>query len=252
MNRKILYLLCLMCLLVSSPLYAKSKSSKDTPGSAIFVMSYAKEAYVSTKSFSYTSDFLALDMKVPQIEGLTSRSFEKEINKQLLRDAKLRKKNMINEAKLYNKDMIRDGLTPIKFEYLESYNIIPSPGPYLTIELFKYQYSGGAHGLSELGYLTIDTEKNKIVQLSDLFKDNIDYTKLINEQINEAIKLRMKQGEYFFVGENGFISIKKDPLFYINKNNQIVIVFNVYEIAPYAAGPVQFPLNTDILLPYMK
>lgn len=232
--------------------YAKIKSDKEKPGAAIFVIATENSISACPKSYTHQSEVISLDIKVPQLYGLTDSKFEKEFNQRLLKEAVQRKKYAISEAELYNKDMIRDGLKPIKFEYLESYSIIPSPLPYYTLELFKYQYSGGAHGLGELSYITIDTKKNSIISLEDLFKPTVDYKALINNQIKEQINVRIKQGEFFFVGDDGFVSIKDQQNFYINQNGIITIVFNVYEIAPYAAGAIEIPLNMGELLPYMN
>lgn len=232
--------------------YAKTNSGKEKPGAAIFVMATDSNPSVCPKSYNTQSDVISLDIKVPKFNGLTDSRFQKQLNQKLLKEALERKKHAILEANQYNKEMIRDGLKPIKFEYLESYSVIPSPSPYYTLEFFKYQYSGGAHGLGELRYLTVDYKNNREVSLIDLFKPNVDYKTLINEQIQEQIQKRIQQGDVFFIGQDGFVGIKDQQNFYINQNGVIIIVFNVYEIAPYAAGTIEIPLNMDRLLPYMK
>ncbi|ADZ83890.1 DUF3298 and DUF4163 domain-containing protein [Cellulosilyticum sp. ST5] len=239
------------CMLFTT-LYAKTQPAKEKPGAAIFVMATQNSVTACPKSYHYQSEVISLDMKIPQLQGLTDRTFQRQFNQNLLKEAKARKKNAISEALQYNKEMIRDGLKPLKFEYLESYTAIPSPYPYYTLEFFKYQYSGGAHGLGELRYITIDLIKNKIISLKDLFKPTVDYKALINAGINEQISRRIQQGEVFFVGDGGFVGIKDEQNFYINQDGLIVIVFNVYEIAPYAAGVIEIPLDMTKLLPYMK
>lgn len=256
MNKKrIIQAMCALgliyCMLFTT-LYAKTKPAKEKPGVAIFVMAMQNPITACPKSYQHQSEVISLDMKVPQLQGLTNRTFQKRFNEQLLKEAKVRKKNAISEAQQYNKEMIRDGLKPLKFEYLESFTAIPSPYPYYTLEFFKYQYSGGAHGLGELRYITIDLMKNEIISLKDLFKPTVDFKALINAEINEQISRRTQQGEVFFVGNDGFIGIKDQQNFYINQEGLIVIVFNVYEIAPYAAGVVEIPLDMTRLLPYMK
>lgn len=249
--KKICILTLVYCMLFTLS-YAKTKSDKEKPGAAIFVIATEKSISACPKLYNHQSQVISLDMKVPQLYGLTDIKFEKAFNHKLLKEALQRKKYAISEAELYNKDMIRDGLKPIKFEYLESYSIISSPLPYYTLELFKYQYSGGAHGIGELNYITIDTNKNSIITLKDLFKSTIDYKALINNQIKTQIDARTKQGEVFFLGDDGFVSIKDQQNFYINPNGVITIVFNVYEIAPYAAGAIEIPLNMEELIPYMN
>ncbi len=247
-----------MCLLgiiyciLSTTLYAKTRSTKEKPGAAIFVMATKDSLLTCTKSYKYNSEVISLDMKVPQISGLKNHHFQKQLNHKLLTEAKARKKIAISEAEQYNKEMIKDRLPPLKFEYMESFAVIPSPPRYFTLELFKYQYSGGAHGISQLNYITVDLENNKIIQLKDLFKPNVNYTSIINKAINAQLIKRQAEGEVFFIGPGGFNGIKEDQNFYIDSNGNIIIVFNVYEIAPYAAGVVEVPLSKTDLSPYMK
>ncbi len=238
--------------ILSTTLYAKARSNKEKPGAAIFVMVAKDFPLTCTKSYQYNTEVISLDMKVPQILGLEDYHFQKQFNHKLLKEAKARKKAAISEAKQYNKEMIRDGLPPLKFEYMESYAVIPSLPRYYTLELFKYQYSGGAHGISQLNYITLDLENNQIIQLKDLFKSNVNYISVINKVITAQLIKRQAEGEVFFIGPGGFNSIKEDQNFYIDSHGNIIIVFNVYEIAPYAAGAVEVPLSITDLSPYMK
>ena len=159
---------------------------------------------------------------------------------------------MFELAKEYNKDIIKDGLSPILFEYLETYSVISTIKPYLTIETNRYQYSGGAHGINELSYINWNTETNKQVYIGDLFKKDVDYLQLINTLVKEEISRRSALGEYFFSGSDGFQTIQQTQSFYINKEGDLMIVFNVYEIAPYASGPIYIKLPLMKLAPYLN
>lgn len=249
---KAMYLINLILLICPSIMAAKIKSPRNTPGTAIFVMANMNQITVESKQLNYDKDSLKLNIQIPQLYGLKNSQFEKKLNANLLKDSKNRKKQIIEEAKAYNKDMIKDGLPLVSFEYIESYSIIPTLKPYYTIEFFKYQYSGGAHGLSNLNYIVLNTETSQFVQIKDLFKEKVNYVAIINSHIKKQIQLRMQQGEYFFTGNDGFQSIKENQPFFINEKGDLVVVFNVYEIAPYVAGPIFFTLPFKDLLPYMK
>lgn len=256
MKRRILqqamYLLCISFVISPCNLYAKTRTTKDTPGTAIFVMANTSPITVLTKHIVHQSDIINLDIKVPQIKGLSDKKFEKQLNKSFLNEALAHEKEALRVAREYNKEILQDQLTPLKFEYLSSYTLINAPTPYFVIEFLDYQYSGGAHGISYQKYVTIDTDKNKIVALKDLFKENTDYKQSINAEINKQIKERTSKGEIFFTGSQGFVGIKDDQVFYINALEDIVIVFNLYEIAPYAAGVIEFALSRKSLESYLK
>lgn len=249
---KAMYLFNLILLICPNVMAAKIKSPRNTPGTAIFVMADMNQITIESKQLNYDDEGLKLSMQVPQLHGLKDSQFERSLNTKLLKDAKNRKKQMIEEAKAYNQDMAKDGLPLVPFEYIESFSIISSLKPYYTIEFFKYQYSGGAHGLSNLNYIILNTDTTQFVELKNLFKEKVNYIAIINDYIKKQIELRMQQGEYFFIGNDGFQSIKENQPFFINEKGDLIIVFNVYEIAPYVAGPIFITIPYKDLLPYMK
>lgn len=249
--KAMLYLLCIFTLI--SPIMAQAKTGKkDKPGTAIFVMSDIPCIMATTKHISKDLSTLYLDIKLPQLHGFSDTKFEKSLNHRFLKEGKSKATNAIHNAENYNKANLEDNIPPLKFEYLSNYTLIETVDPYFVIEFLDYEYSGGAHGLSTQKYVVLDTINNEEVSLSSLFKANAPYKEIINEEINRQIIARTAKGEFFFTGSDGFSGIKDNVQFYINKYGQLVIVFNVYEIAPYAAGVVEFPINSDILQSILK
>lgn len=249
--KAMLYLLCIFTLV--SPILTQAKSNKkDKPGTAIFVIADIPCIMATTKHLSKDLPTLYLDIKLPQLHGFSDKKFEKHLNHRFLKEGKSKAANAVHNAETYNKANLEDNIPPLKFEYLSNYTLIETVDPYFVIEFLDYEYSGGAHGLSNQKYIVIDTLNNKEVSLSDLFKPNVPYKETINQEINRQIIARTAKGEFFFTGSDGFSGIKDNVQFYINKNNQIVIVFNVYEIAPYAAGAIEFPINSEILQSILK
>ena len=248
-----MYLIFCLMMCIPNIQYAKNAKSSRTPGTAIFVMATNEQnLIVNDKTFNVQNDGLKLNVHVPQFENLPNKDFQKQLNDTLLKEAKKRKKDMIALAKSYNKDFIQYGLTPVPFEYIETFSIIPSVYPYYTIELYKYQYSGGAHGISELSYINLNQQTSQLIRLKDLFKEQVDYIAVINEQVRQEIMRRQALGEFFFTGSDGFQTIKENQPFFINKDGNLVIVFNVYEIAPYASGAIYITINLNNLAPYLK
>ena len=250
--KKAMYVISLALLFSPYTAYGKHQVPKDVPGSAIFVMAPAHEITADTKEMQIKNEILQLDVKIPQLSGLKNKKFQKQFNKTLLKEAKARIKKVTHDAEIYNKQMLEDALTPLKFEYVESFVLIKSPSSYASLAFLKYEYSGGAHGLSHQSYLTFDLNNSSIVTLKGLFKEGVDYKKLIDQAIRLQLKERTEKGEYFFTGAAGFNGIKDNQEFYINTEGQLVIVFNVYEIAPYAAGVIEFTLDSSKLMPYLK
>lgn len=95
---------------------------------------------------------------------------------------------------------------------------------------------------SESNYYNLDLNTGKLITLKDLL--GADYMELANESIRKQISERQRSGETFFAEEKGgFSGISEDAKFYINEENHPVIVFDKYEIAPGAAGEVEFEIT---------
>ena len=245
-----------VCLLINSlfsvPMLAKTKPTRSIPGTAIFVMAELPTVQIQNKILTANTPHMHLTISVPQFSGLKDKQFEETLNKRLLKESKHNKDVFINTVNAYQKDLIQDLNSPIVFEYRESFTPIKSIPPYLIVEQFKYQYNGGAHGDSQYQYLVIDTARSKIISLRELFKDNVDYKSVLSNKISQMITERVQQGAFYFSGSDGFQSIKDDQPFYINQKGELVIVFNIYEIAPYAAGTQYFSIPRSELTPYLK
>lgn len=251
--KKVLCVILISNFIFSHNIYATSKNNRDRPGTAIFVMAINQTSYISivSKKLNFNNDIVNINMEIPQIKGLSDKQFEKELNSQLLNDAKRIKKETISTAKEYNKDLVKDKLNIIPFELIRKYNYVESVSPIFAIGIFEYTYSGGAHGLGTQTYINIDTKQNKLLTLKDIFKEGTDYKNIINDKIRTQMEERKKQGEFFFEGAKGFVSISDNQPFYINKKGDLVIVFNVYEIAPFGAGIIEFTIPKSDLGNYI-
>lgn len=106
-----------------------------------------------------------------------------------------------------------------------------------------YKYSGGAHGYYEYVPYNIDLRSGNNLTLKEIFRQDVDYKALINNEINNQIKELAKKEEnvdkiYEFYG------IKENQKFYL-EDGRLVIYFDLYDIAPYAAGIPEFPIPID-------
>jgi hypothetical protein len=111
-----------------------------------------------------------------------------------------------------------------------------------------YEFTGGAHGLTNIKSFNYDLVKEKELKLEDLFKANSNYKEVINNHIKEEIS---KQPEIYFQGQDGFSSIKDNQDFYISDEG-IVIYFSLYDIAPYSSGIPMFTITWDEIIDYLE
>lgn len=122
--------------------------------------------------------------------------------------------------------------------------------------------TGGAHGMHDDITYNIDLKTGKLIELNDLFKENVDYKKTIDSKIKEQIKalnedeknFLIKSGqkeEDFYPVYDGFAGIKEDQSYYLT-DGKLGVYFGLYEIAPYAAGVPTFEIPFEDLKEYIK
>jgi len=105
---------------------------------------------------------------------------------------------------------------------------------------------------------TLDKTSGKVLKLKDLFLEDSDYVGVISEEILRQMTERVKNGEgsYFIPGsiwseKECFKKISEDQNFYINEENQLVIVFDEYKVAPGSMGTPQFEIDEEVLAEIM-
>jgi hypothetical protein len=186
------------------------------------------------------SQLINIDLNIPVIKGLKNEEIQSRLNLHLENDARERQKAMIKEAES-NSDFI---LT----EPYHTYALVSRVNQYyitkntLSFYVDYYSFTGGAHGMTERKAYNLDLNTGEELSLGDFFAYDFDYTAMINEKVQRAIK---QNPDLYFTGEYGFKGITGDQGFYL-ENNNLIVYFLQYEIAPYAAGirtfaiPLQF------------
>ncbi len=194
---------------------------------------YVKKITLVDKIIKEKTDFINIDVEIPQIVGLSNESKEKTINKEILDWTNL----WIKETK----DTSEDIKPTIPYELMARY-ILTNSEDILSFYIDYYQFSGGAHGITTRNTYNIDVKTGDKLMLKDLFTEGYDYKTYINEEISKEIS---KHPEYYFTGKEGFSGIKEDQSFYI-RDNKIIIHFPYYEIAPYVTGMPEFEINYNV------
>jgi len=116
----------------------------------------------------------------------------------------------------------------------------------LSLSLFNYAYTGGAHGLTLQQSLTFDIGTGKCYTLAELFKPGSPYVSRLSDLIKEQIESRQ------IATIDPFTTIRLDQPFYI-ADRSLVIYFALYELTPYAFGFPYFPISvydlTEVINP---
>lgn len=201
---------------------------------------FIEEAIIVDKNIKEKNDYLTVDVKIPQINGLKNRSEEKVINSKILDFTNL----WISDVKEIADEYYGapNNLIPtFPYELVASYTV-KNNDKILSFYIDYYQFTGGAHGITTRIPYNIDTSSGKQLLLGDLFKYKSDYEKLINNEIEKEIK---KNPENYFLGKDGFNGIKNNQQYFID-GSTLVVYFGQYEIAPYASGMPEFKIPLEL------
>jgi len=107
----------------------------------------------------------------------------------------------------------------------------------LSLSIINYTYVyHAAHGLTIIKSLNFNTESGKNYELSELFKPESDYKKILSDIIEKQIKERQ------IPLLDGFTGIKPDQDYYI-ADKALVVYYQLYDLTPYVYGFPQFPIS---------
>lgn len=188
------------------------------------------------KAIKYKDQYTEVDMKIPVIEGLKNTALMNQINSEFEQKAldfkaeaeKLTKANVEDSKK--QGWPIRTG--SVNTEYQAGIN---NNGT-LYISVTYYQYTGGAHGDYFKESLNLDLKNEKQLALKDLFSG--DYKQVMAEEI---LKQMNNEKDQLFPETLTDFKATDDLNFYL-ADDALVIYFNIYEIAPYARGIVEYKI----------
>lgn len=155
------------------------------------------------------------------------------------------KNNIKKQSQQYEKEYKnsdKDLLLPkFVYEAYSEYDVAYNKENLVSIPILIYEFTGGAHGVSVLKSFNYNLESGDELELSNIFKENVNYKSIINPYIKQQIE---KNKDLYFTDKYGFKGIDDNQDFYL-ENDKLIIYFQLYEIAPYYIGIPKFeiPLN---------
>lgn len=197
------------------------------------------------KTFELKDNNFDAELKTPAIEGLDSK-LEAMLNEKYLdENQKLYDDFMkeIDELKKADMDEAHMGIA-------SGYEVKTDTDKLLVIGRYVVNTAGSSS--TTIKYDTIDKQNKLLITLPSLFKDEA-YIDIISENIKAQMKEQMKDENNVYwledemMGDENFSKIDKNQSFYITKDNQLVIAFDKYEVAPGYMGNPEFIIPSEIL-----
>ena len=224
----------------SGPTLSEPTPINDTVGIEVVL---DQNDMITAEKIQGKNDFLEIDITYPVISGLTDADFQEQLNYFIKKQVIYSKDIIEMQADEYAQEAIKNGREIIPYQLFIDYNLKTNDEAFLSFTITYYTYTGGANGMTVVSCINIDKKANTPMHLDDLFPKEADYKTKINNEIVKQIELRsIDKNEMFFEGDMGFKSISDAQGFYL-RDNDIVIVFPKYEIAPGFMGIPEFPIN---------
>jgi len=175
---------------------------------------------------------LKVDMVFPLVQGMQDKQVEEKIN-QIIQEDILNFKNRLQaESEEYLQSARSEGWELRKYTATTYYIVHYQKDDLLSLSIFYYSYTLGAHGHTLQRAYNFNLENGKEILLGDILKEKKDDVGMINQEIKRQMALNPQE---YFSKWSVFQSISEEQPFYLIEDG-IVIYFGLYEIAPYASG----------------
>jgi hypothetical protein len=225
----------------TSPVFAETLSKVPIVGSIVKVL--------TLKVYTVDEDNFQANIKVPEIQGLENKELQSSLNEKYLKENK----------KLYE-EFIKD-IDDVKalggghMGVDTGYQIKTDND--LILSIGRYFVNTAASSSTTFQYDTIDKQKQILITLPSLFKDE-SYIEIISQNIKEQMLQQIKSEKdkiYWVAGGNSegipasafFEAIEQNQSFYITASGKLIIAFNKYDVAPGYMGTPEFEIPTEVI-----
>lgn len=116
---------------------------------------------------------------------------------------------------------------------------------------YKYLFTGGAHGYGGISFLFFDAETGESLDLEALVSDYSEFEKFAETRFREQFDVPTSGS----INATGFLF--EDDKFYLPEavgivEDKMVLIYNPYEIASYADGPITLEIQLDEIQNYIN
>lgn len=214
----------------------------------------AREINVSVSTFGvFESKYEGCEARIvtPVVNGLAMESLEQEINTKLAKKA-------LEMQERYSRDVLDLMRDPFArgahIGWLMDYKVIDGDARFFTLDVVEMNTAGSSS--TKRTIMNFDKETGMPVTLAYFFNDKANYVKVVSDAVRGEMRRANKKqkGTYWIApkDDGGFSSIKAEQNFYVNKDGNIVICFDKYDVAPGSSGCPEIELDMKELAPWLK
>jgi len=196
-------------------------------------VSEAVDTTVTVESKTYKEDFLVY----PQVK-VKSEEVQRKINDVFMKHIEssykgyLQLKAEMEKFKEEEKEHCKEFPYSCEYSYITRYDVKFNQDGKLSIVMYDATYSGGAHGLEGLQTYNFNAKTGERISLKDIVSSESKFA-----SITEYAKNYMRQHQDIFFEEKMWedFAVNDQTQFYFTEGG-IDLIFQQYDVAPYAAG----------------
>lgn len=205
---------------------------------------------ITIRDYVYEDEKHQANVQIPQVtEIVTEESISSEAVETVNKSVEEYTSELVTA---FEDTMEEDGYSALDI----SYETVTDTDTWFTLKINAVETQASGYEMQR--FYHIDKTTGKIVNLQDLFKDQ-EYITVISEEILRQMKEQMAADEaikYFIDPEEMYVEpftkIKENQNFYFNKEGNLVIVFDEYEVGPGCIGCPEFVIPQEILEDFYK
>jgi hypothetical protein len=192
---------------------------------------------IYTLKYSLETEAVKIEAAIPVIKGFKNKEAQEGFNLKFRDDIINYAEEIKTQAEGFLKEIDQEERPFFQYQVHVVYSV-KNKGDILSLVLSYYQYTGGAHGLTEIVSYNLNPETGEDLSFSRFLLR----VKMNLEQVKEYIKneINRESGNYF---PDALDNIRDRNNFnYYLEDDFLIVYFQQYEIAPYAAGNPEFRL----------
>lgn len=195
------------------------------------------------REYHFEDEIKYVDVKIPEFVYKGKSGLEKRVNQEISKIINEEAKNAEKHAKEYYDAFVATGGNPKEFMPIGiniDYDIKNITEEVASFVITKNETLASAYFVEY--FYNIDMESGRYLTLKDWLGN--DYKEKVVQNIKNIISSwSQEQKELLFKDVNIEDLINENTNFYINEQNQAVVVFEKYEVAAGAAGRLEFVIE---------
>lgn len=195
-------------------------------------------AYVGHETIRYSNRYVTVNINRPVV-SLPDQAVTEKINQKVKETIDRFEEEIVSQSKKDNIFNEENKLDTVQYVVNVNNTVEYNEGGILSIVMQLYSYTGGAHGVTTVLPLNFDLDTGNAGVLEDFLGDSSNYNDIIINFIRKEVE--KKPGIYFEDSVAKYDHVPYNQKFFLTPEG-VTIVFDEYQIAPYAAGTVEFKI----------